>query len=90
MDKKLQCNQASANQTITITIDLPADDAKLVNRLAEISGETKESLIKKFIGDGAEDLGDLFIARDVMEKIESGEERTYTQEEMRKEFELDD
>ncbi len=70
-------------------IKLLIDDMYLLDALSSRTGETKENLVKKFIADGAEDMGDVIVAQDVREEIRSGRERVYTQEELDCELSLD-
>lgn len=90
MSTQLQSNRLKTNSTVSITVELPADEIKLLNRLAELSGRTRQSLVKKFIMDGSEDLGDGLIARDAIEEVRSGKGRMYTHEEVWGELGLGD
>jgi RHH-type rel operon transcriptional repressor/antitoxin RelB len=73
-----------------LAIRLPVD---IENRLADLAaktGRTKTFYAREAILEHIEDLEDLYLAEQTLLRIRSGEERTYTAEEVRAHLGLDD
>lgn len=75
---------------MVIRVELPEAFVEQLSRVSKMTGKTKEKIAVELISEAAEDIGDRLIAEDVMEKLRTGEERTYTWEEGVKEFGLED
>ncbi len=60
-------------QPLSIRLDAELDER--LERLAKATGRTKSFYIKQAIEDHLDDLEDLYLARRVVERIESGKER---------------
>ncbi len=73
---------------VTIEID-PDVDARLED-LAVRTGKAKNVLLRQLIEGNIDDLEDYYHATDILRRIESGEERTYSDAELRAELGLDD
>lgn len=67
----------------------PETEARL-DALAQKTGRTKAYYIRQIIHDGLDDMEDYFLAEAAMERLRSGEDRTYTSAEVRRELGLDD
>lgn len=72
-----------------LAIRLPEDIEKRLDRLAKRSGRTKTYYAREAILRHLEDLEDIQIAEERLRDIREGRDRTYTQEEMEREFGLD-
>ncbi len=73
-----------------ISIRLPEDVESRLENLAALTGRSKTFYVREAIIDHLEDLEDLYLAEQVLRRIRSGEERTYTAEELRKDLGLGD
>ena len=62
----------------------------IVTRLATKAGKPKEEWLRRLLLDAIEDAEDSADAEEVMTRIRSGDERTYTSEEVRRRLGLDD
>lgn len=72
-----------------LAIRLPEDIEKRLDRLAKRSGRTKTYYAREAILRHLEDLEDIQIAEERLRDIREGRDRTYTQEELEREFGLD-
>lgn len=75
-------------QPLSIRLD-PELDVRL-ERLAKKTGRTKSFYIKQAIEDQLEDLEDLYLARRIVGRIESGKERIVPLTELERELALED
>ncbi len=76
--------------TIQAAIQLPEDVFERLKSLADASGQSPTDFISEAVLEHIEDLEDARRAEEIMKKIESGEHRTYTLEEVERELGLDD
>lgn len=67
----------------------PEIEARL-DALARKTGRTKAFYLRQLIETGLEDLEDYYTALEISERINRGEEKTYTSAEVRRELGLDD
>ena len=65
-----------------LAIRLPADMESRLDSLAKATGRTKSFYAREAISAHLEDLEDLYMAEQVMQRIKAGTERTYTLEEV--------
>ena len=72
------------------SIQLTPEDEKRLESLVSRTGSTKDFYLREIIERGLEDLEDYFIAADVLNRLRSGTEKTYTASEARKSLVLDD
>jgi RHH-type rel operon transcriptional repressor/antitoxin RelB len=73
-----------------LAIRLPADIESRLTALATATGRTKSFYARKAILDRIDDLEDIYLAEQVLLRIQSGEERIYTAEEVRAHLGLED
>jgi RHH-type rel operon transcriptional repressor/antitoxin RelB len=66
-----------------LAIRLPEQVEQRLASLAERTGRTKTFYVKEAILTHLEELEDLYLAGEVLERIKRGEERTYTFEEIK-------
>lgn len=69
---------------MTTSIHLTPEDEKRLECLVARTGGTKDFYLREIIERGLEDLEDYFIAADVLNRLRSGTEKTYTASEVRK------
>ena len=74
---------------MAISIRLPEDVENRLENLAAMTGRSKTFYVREAIIDHLEDLEDLYLAKQVSDRIRSGEEQLYTAEEVRKDLGLD-
>jgi len=72
------------------SVRLSKDDEDRLARLAERTGRTKAFYVRKMIEDGLDDAEDYYLGMQVLERIERGEEKTYSAAEVRARLGLDD
>ena len=65
-----------------LALRLPADMESRLDTLAKATGRTKSFYAREAISAHLEDLEDLYMAEQVMQRIKAGTERTYTLEEV--------
>lgn len=68
-------------------------DPKLEHRLAVLaarSGRTKRDCLQQIIEKGIEELEDYYLATEVLERVNKGEEKIHALQDVRKEFGLED
>jgi RHH-type transcriptional regulator, rel operon repressor / antitoxin RelB len=72
------------------SIRLPEDVERRLDVLAEKTGRTKAFYIREMILSHIDDMEDYYLAAEVVERLRKGQERTYTDEEIRRDLGLDD
>jgi RHH-type rel operon transcriptional repressor/antitoxin RelB len=73
-----------------LAIRLPAEIEKRLDRLAKRSGRTKTYYAREAIVAHLDDLEDLQLAEERVRALKEGRSRTYSQEEIEREFGLGD
>ena len=76
--------------TIQTAIKLPEEAYERLKSLAESQGQSPTDFMSRALLDYLEDLEDIARAEEIMSKIESGERKTYTLEEVERRLGLDD
>jgi RHH-type transcriptional regulator, rel operon repressor / antitoxin RelB len=76
--------------TIQTAIQLPEEVYERLKSLADSIGQTPADFISQAILEHMEDLEDVILAEEALRKLEAGESRTYTLEEVSRELGLDD
>ncbi|QDQ29220.1 TraY domain-containing protein [Chitinimonas arctica] len=61
-----------------LAIRLPQDIETRLENLAQRTGRTKSFYVREAIMEHLEDLEDLYLAEQVLRRVRSGEEQTYT------------
>jgi len=74
---------------MTQTIEIDADIDRRLEELAARTGETKADLLRNVLANGIEDVEDYFSAEAVLRRVESGEEKTYSLDEVVKDLGLE-
>ncbi|MDE0645177.1 MAG: CopG family transcriptional regulator [Gammaproteobacteria bacterium] len=72
------------------SIQLTPEDEERLESLVSRTGGTKDFYLREIIERGLEDLEDYFVAADVLKRLRSESENTYTASEARKNLALDD
>ncbi|OPX34903.1 MAG: CopG family transcriptional regulator [Desulfobacteraceae bacterium 4484_190.1] len=72
------------------SVRLPNDIEKRLTILAKTTGRSKAFYIREAIQEYLDDLEDIYMAKEVLERIRKGEEEIYTLEEVEREFGLAD
>lgn len=72
------------------SIRLPEEVEQRLSDLARATGRSKAYYIKEAIMEHLEDLEDIYLAEQTLEKIRRGEEQTYTLEEVERALGLGD
>ena len=72
------------------SIRLDPDIERRLEFLASQTGRTKAFYLREMIERGIQDMEDYYLAADVLERIRKGEERTYTEAEVRERLGLED
>jgi RHH-type rel operon transcriptional repressor/antitoxin RelB len=73
-----------------ILAQLPQDAEKRLEDLARKTGRSKEDYITEAVLEYLDDLEDIYLAEQALERIRRGEERTYSLEEVERELGLGD
>lgn len=73
-----------------ISIRLAPDIEQRLAHLADVTGRPKSFYLRKLIEDNLDDLEDVYLAERVLERLRSGEERTYTFDEVERDLGLAD
>ena len=73
-----------------LTIGFPTELVERLSKIPKMQGKTPEEIVSEVLTEAVEDIGDRLIGEDVLKKIESGEERTYSSTELCNEFGLAD
>lgn len=66
---------------MTISVNLPPDIEARLAVLASKTGKTTDAQLRQIINHGLEDLEDFYAAKEVLGRIERGEERVLSSEE---------
>ena len=72
------------------SVQLPKDAEKRLEDLARKTGRSKEDYITEAVLEYLDDLEDIYLAEQALERIRRGEERTYSLEEVERELGLGD
>ena len=72
------------------SVQLPQDAEKRLEDLARKTGRSKEDYIKEAVLEYLDDLEDIYLAEQALERIRRGDERTYSLEEVERELGLGD
>lgn len=75
---------------MSISIRLTPDIEQRLAHLADATGRSKSFYLRKLIEDNLDDLEDVYLAERVLERLRSGEERTYTFDEVERDLDLAD
>ena len=75
--------------TIQTAIQLPEEAYERLKSLAEAKGQSATDFMSKKLLEYLEDVEDVARAEEIMRKIESGESRTYTLDEVERRLGLD-
>lgn len=75
---------------MTTTIELDKNTAARIDALAARTGRDKATLLRMLIESGIEDLEDAATADEILERVRRGEEKTFTDAEVRAELGLED
>lgn len=71
------------------TVQLPEELERRLDNLAKETGRSKADYIAEAVAEYLEDLEDMSLAEQTLERIRQGEEKTYSLEEVEREFGLD-
>lgn len=71
------------------SIRLPNPLEERLNRLAQETGRTKSFYIREALEKSIEDMEDIYLSQQTLERVRAGKERTYTLKEVEKILELD-
>ena len=72
------------------SIRLPEEIESRLDALAQKTGRTKAFYIREMILNQIEDMEDYYLAAQVSERIRKGQEKTYSDQEVRRDLGLDD
>jgi RHH-type transcriptional regulator, rel operon repressor / antitoxin RelB len=72
------------------SIRLPEEIERRLDALAEKTGRTKAFYIREMILSHIDDMEDYYLAAEVVERLRKGQEKTFTDEEVRRDLGLDD
>ena len=72
------------------TVQLPQDAEKRFEDLARKTGRSKEDYITEAVLEYLDDLEDIYLTEQALERIRRGEEQTYSLEEVERELGLGD
>ena len=75
---------------MTISIRLDPETEKRIAVLVTKTGRTKSSCLREIIERGIEEMEDYHLAVEILERVEKGEERVYSLEEVKADLGLDD
>ena len=76
--------------SISVSINLPPEIEQRLNSLATQTGRAKKDLLLQAIENGMYDVEDYYAAHEALERIKRGEEKVYTEAEVRERLGLDD
>lgn len=71
-----------------LAVNLPKETEERLNRLAKSTGRTKSFYLRELIDQHLDELEDVYLAEQVLERIRKGEERTYTLDEVEARLDL--
>jgi len=74
---------------IATTVRLEPATEQRLDQLAPLTGRTKASYLRQLIEAGLDDLEDAYLGAVVVERIRLGQERTYSLDDVVREFGLD-
>lgn len=72
-----------------LTIRLPESVEERLNTLSSETGRTKSFYVKEALNRYLEEMEDVYLSRQVLERIRQGKEKVYTSEELEKLLDLD-
>ena len=75
--------------SISVSINLPPEIEQRLDSLATQTGRTKKELLLQAIENGIYDVEDYYAAHEALERIKRGEEKVYTEAEVRERLGLD-
>jgi RHH-type transcriptional regulator, rel operon repressor / antitoxin RelB len=75
---------------MSTSIRLSADVQKRLDFLAARTGRSKAFYLRTLIEDGLEEMEDLYLATETLNRVRRGEELTFSSEAVRKDLGLDD
>ena len=70
-------------------VELSPESEKRLDLLAARTGRSTSILLKEIIERGLEDIEDYYLAHQVLERVRSGQETTYSAAEVRRDLALD-
>jgi RHH-type rel operon transcriptional repressor/antitoxin RelB len=71
-----------------LAVNLPKETEERLNRLAKSTGRTKSFYLRELIDKHLDELEDVYLAEQVLERIRKGEERTFTLDEVEARLDL--
>lgn len=71
-----------------LAVNLPKETEERLNRLAKSTGRTKSFYLRELIDKHLDELEDVYLAEQVLERIRKGEERTFTLDEVETHLDL--
>lgn len=74
---------------MAMPVELSPESEKRLDLLAARTGRSKSILLKEIIERGLEDTEDYYLAHQVLERVRSGQEATYSASEVRRDLALD-
>ena len=72
-----------------LTIRLPESLEKRLNTLSSETGRTKSFYVKEALNRYLDEMEDIYLSRQVLERIRQGKEKVYSSEELEKLLELE-
>lgn len=72
------------------TVTLPPELEERLERLAQATGRTKGDYVREAIAEHLHELEDIHLAKQVLERIRTGQEGTISLEEMTEKYGLED
>jgi RHH-type transcriptional regulator, rel operon repressor / antitoxin RelB len=72
------------------SVRLAPETEQRIDRLVTKTGRSKAYYLRELIERGMDDLEDIYLGQEVLERIRKGEERTYTLAEVERELGLSD
>lgn len=72
------------------SVRLAPETEKRLDVLAKKTGRTKAFYLRQLVENGLDEMEECYLALEVLERIKSGKEKTYTAAEVRKRLGLDD
>ena len=71
-------------------VRLPADIERRLDALADKTGRTKSFYVREAILEHLDNLEDIYLAEQILERVRRGEERVYTSQEVEQMLDLED
>lgn len=75
---------------MAISVQLPPETEQRLNALASHTGRSKAYYLRELIEQGIEDMEDYYLAIEVLERVNKGQESVHSSAGVRKELGLDD